>query len=118
MLTRLEMKILNLVYDFSCKFITIPFCWKSDRMALESRPRVLYDIPIRLLVLLALVLKTSIMLQTNDINGLILGGLFVLGCVSDVVFQINIGFTKLNSLSLPIKFYTCIRRGVRNHLIL
>ena len=90
MLTQFELKVLDLVYHFNCKIITIPFCWNGDRMALKSKSRVLYVITIRMLVLLGLVLRTSIIIQTNDINGLILGGLMVLSCASDVIFQINI----------------------------
>ena len=90
MLTRLEMKILNLVYNFSCRFITIPFRWKNAEMSLKSKPRIPYIISIRLLILFGQVLKTSIMFQIYDINGLIFGGLSMMGCACVVIFQINI----------------------------
>ena len=92
MLTKNEMNTLNLVYDLGCKLFTIPFCWKDGGMSLKpkSKKGVLCNCIVSLLILSSLVLKSVMLLQIKDINGLILGGMILICCLGNVVFQITI----------------------------
>ena len=94
MLTQLEMKVLDLVYRFSCKSFTIPFCWENGRISIKKNRNILTNYIIWLLLLPFLVLKTLMLFQQNDINELIIYGIFVLGILANITNQLTVQLYK------------------------
>ena len=94
MLTQVEMKVLKLAYSFSCKSLTIPFCWKNDRISLKKNNNILCNYVMWFLLLPFLVVKTCILFQKNDINELINNGIFVLYIVANIANQLTVQLYK------------------------
>ena len=92
MLTQVEMQVLDLVYRFCCKSVTIPFCWKSGRLSLKGNQNILYKYGLWLLLLSCLVLKTCMLFQKDDINEFIMSGIFFIATFANIVFQLTILF--------------------------
>ena len=89
MLTQVELKTLNLAYRFSCKSFTLPFCWKNGSISLKKNRNILHNCIIWLLLLPFLALKTCMLFQQNDINDLIIYGIFVLGILANISNQLT-----------------------------
>ena len=100
MLTQVEMKVLDLVYSFSSKSPTIPFCWENGTISLKSNQKVVYGYIVWLLLLSSLALKTSMLFLNKDINSFILSGIIFLACVSNVIFQLTIWLYKIELVGL------------------
>ena len=94
MLTQLEMKVLDLVYRFSCKSFTIPFCWENGRISIKKNRNILTNYIIWLLLLPFLVLKTLMLFQQNDVNELIINGILVLGILANITNQLTVQLYK------------------------
>ena len=90
MLTQVEMQVLNLVYRFCCQSGTIPFCWKNGRISLKENQNILYKYGMWLLLLPCLVVKICMLFQKQDINDLLLNGLFFLDVVGNITFQLTV----------------------------
>ena len=103
MLTEIEMKILNHILGTCTKSATIPFIWKSPRMYMKSNPNRIYDILTWLLLISSLSFKykqVRVLLESRDINGLILHGVFVIAFSAGTVFKLNIWLHKTELVSL------------------
>ena len=90
MLTQIEFKVLDLVYNLTCKSFTVPFCWKNGSMSLKQNQNVIYTYILWFLLLSSFVLKASVIYQNNDINDLILNGIFFLVIINNIIFQLSV----------------------------
>ena len=100
MLTQVELKVLELAYKFSCKSVTIPFCWENGSISLKKNRNILQNYFIWFLLLPGSVLKTCILFQKNDINELIINGIFVLGILANITNQLTVGLYKTELVQL------------------
>jgi len=73
MLTEGETQVLNWIYSMSCKFPTIPFKWKNNRMYMK-RPSHLFNYGVWILTISRFCFQfkqMSVMTRSTDINGMI-----------------------------------------------
>ena len=89
MLTKIEMKVLDLIYSIVCKSFTVPFQWNNGSISLKQYLNV-WNYILWLLLMSSLVLKLYMMFQTKHINELILSTIFVLSISGTIVFQLSI----------------------------
>ena len=90
MLTEVEMKVVDLFYRFSCKSVTIPFCWERGNISLKQNQNILCNSGIWLLLISCFALKTCMLYQKKDINDFILNGIFFLAIVANIIIQLTV----------------------------
>ena len=90
MLTEIEMKVINLIYSLSCKSFTIPFSWSNGSISLKQNQNIVYNFITWVLLILSLALKVFMVFQKNNINEVILNGLFLIVIVGNIIFQLTI----------------------------
>jgi len=101
MLTRLETKIVRLLYTISCKSITIPFAVRRHghghfqifSTSTTSRRRWIYDQLTWFYLLSTIIFRitqTSLVARKSGVNGVILHGLSLMGGIGNAVFKLNI----------------------------
>ena len=102
MLTELETKILDRILGSCTKSVTIPFLWKSPKMLMKSNSNRIYDVLTWLLLITSLSFKLKQLrplLETHDINGLIIHGLFLIAYSAGTIFKLNIWLHKTELVS-------------------
>ena len=109
MLTELEMKILDRVYSLCCKLFTFPFTWENGKLSMKLIQNSIWNSLVQLLVLSTSILKLIYLLapvhdSKNDINGLILHGIFFICAVANAIYKLNFWFYGLEMVQLVNEF--------------
>ena len=96
MLTRLETRILRYTYTVCCKYWTIPWIWKGNRMVLKTHPGAL----IRMWESFSYILLLSVtlfrikllpgMISEKNINGCVLNGVLLITNLGHLMLKVNV----------------------------
>ena len=94
MLTKIETQVLFRVYTVCCKFYTTPFTWKDGRMVLTVNYKTKFFNYFTWILLIPMlvynVAQLPVLIDKNDINALVLQGIFLMSYSGYAVCKFNI----------------------------
>ena len=94
MLTKTETKVLFGIYTVCCKFYTIPYTWEDGRMILRVNDKTKFFNYFTWILLIPMlvynVAQLPVLIDKNDINALVLLGIFLMCYLGFAVCKINI----------------------------
>jgi len=93
MLTKLETKIVKLVYRVCCKSFTIPFTFKKSQFLIPAIPNKYFDLLVWFFLLsttIYRITKTLVIIKTKEIDDIIVHGVTLFAGIANFICRLNI----------------------------
>jgi len=112
MLSELEHRTINLIWNYSCKLYTIPLTWKNSKLRL-SRPKKyssLSTVSIWFVIMALFAWKLTqftVVIGRGNVNGSILIGIFTIFDSLHIIFKLNFALYKQEMLCIANQVLYC-----------